>query len=103
MRKLSKLQRQILTLLSDRDSVTVTALREHFPATLPASLSRAISRLQDRGLVERVSLVIGDRRAPAVRLATKKLTVSEIFGDGSRENHESGDENKAVNPLGQNF
>ena len=88
--KLSKLQKQILAELAGRDCVTVRALREHFPTTLRPSLSRAISRLQDRGLVERVSLQIGKRTAPAVRLAGEKLTVSEIF-EGS------GIENKGVN------
>ncbi len=95
--KLSKLQKQILAQLDGRDSITVQALREHFAAittssdkTLRASLSRSISRLQDRGLVERVSLQVGTRRAPAVRLAEEKLTVSEMF-------EEAVDENKEVN------
>ncbi len=91
--KLSKLQKQILAELIGRDCVTVRMLHEHFTATttgteetLRASLSRAISRLQDRGLVERVSLEIGKRRAPAVRIVDKKLTVSEFFEDSRGEN-----------------
>ena len=97
--KLSKLQKQILAELAGRDCMTVRALRERFAATtsrektLRASLSRAISRLQDRGLVERVSLEIGKRRAPAVRIVDKKLTVSEFFEDSRGENKEVNEPN----------
>src|ERR1700686_1649748 len=104
--KLSKFQKLILAQLHGRDCITVQALREHFAAmtatsdkTLRASLSRSLSRLQDRGLLERVSLQVGTRRAPAVRLTKEELTVSENL-------EESVDENKEVSgrspPFGLN-
>jgi predicted transcriptional regulator len=98
-RGLSTFQKEILALISEKECVTVRALFEHLYGSRPA-LSRSISRLQDRGLVERVSLEVGRRKAPAVRLAYKNLTVTEKCGDLSGSECEGTAENKEVSQIG---
>ncbi len=79
-RGLSELQKEILALISGRGYVLNRTLYDHFTtvrtskrATVRAGVCRAISRLQDRGLLERVSLIVGRRKAPAVCFSHKKL------------------------------
>jgi predicted transcriptional regulator len=98
-RGLSTVQKEILALLSEQECITVRALFEHICRSRPA-LSRSISRLQDRGLVERVSLEVGRRKAPAVRLAYKNLTVREKCDDFSGSECEATAGNKEVSQIG---
>ena len=106
-RGLSTFQNEILALLSERECITVRTLFEHFSSSKPsgdltvrAALSRSISRLQDRGLVERISLEIGRRKAPAVRLAYNKLTVTGKCGDCSGLESQANGGNKEVSEIG---
>jgi DNA-binding MarR family transcriptional regulator len=66
--KLSKQQRAILAALREQSPLAIKALYEPKNLVARASTSRAISRLRDRNLVERVSIEYDRRRIPAVRL-----------------------------------
>ncbi len=106
-RGLSSFQKEILALLSAKECVTIRALFEHFARhsasnylTVRASLSRAISRLADRELVECISLKIGRRNVPAVRFSCKNLTVTEKGDDLSGSECEATDGNKGVSQIG---
>jgi hypothetical protein len=95
-RGLSELQKEILTLISGNGYVAVRSLYEHFGsvrdsklATTRAVVCRAISRLQNRGLLERVSLIEGRRKAPAVLFSRKKLAdrlLEKNFSKTARRN-----------------
>ena len=65
-RGLSRRQKQILDLLERAEFVRTADLRNRIAGS-PQSLSRAISLLVKRGLVERVSVKFGRRTMPAVR------------------------------------
>ncbi len=67
--KLSKQQRAILAALEEQSPLAIKTLYEPKNLVARASTSRAISRLQDRKLVERVSIAHDRRRIPGVRLA----------------------------------
>jgi DNA-binding MarR family transcriptional regulator len=67
--KLSKQQRAILAALEAQSPLAIKTLYEPKNLVARASTSRAISRLQDRKLVERVSIECDRRRIPGVRLA----------------------------------
>src|SRR5947207_8060224 len=71
-RGLSQKQRRILSILdgADQGVVRIRELRNSIGGSRP-SLSRSISRLEDRGLVERLSIHNESRNMPAVR---KKCT-----------------------------
>jgi hypothetical protein len=98
-RGLSPLQTNILVFLSTNNCITVRALFEHLSSSRPA-LSRSISRLQDRGLVERISLKVGRRNAPAVQLTHKNLTDGKNCGDLAGSDSQANNENKAVSEIG---
>jgi len=74
-KKLSKQQKQILKRLEGTGGLPVSLLYKSGAANLrsvQASVSRAVSRLQARGLVERISIRgVGDRNVPGVRLIEK--------------------------------
>ena len=73
--KLSKQQKKILSLLSAAESGELPVSRLYPRGgnvrSIQASASRAINRMVVRGLVERDSLLVGDRKAPVVRLRGK--------------------------------
>ncbi len=75
LKKLSRQQKSILRKLEGTNGLPISHLYKSSALNLravQASVSRALSRLQDRGLVERLSILgIGDRRVPGVRLAGK--------------------------------
>jgi len=67
--KLSKQQRAILAALEAQSPLAISTFYEPKDLVARASASRAISRLADRKLVERVSIEYDRRKIPAVRLA----------------------------------
>lgn len=76
-RGLSQKQQRILSILdgADQSIVRIRDLRNRVGGS-PQCLSRSLSRLEDRGLVERVSIQYGKRAMPAVRkieLADRKM------------------------------
>jgi hypothetical protein len=82
-RGLSPLQKEILAILGKQGLMRVKTLFDHFvkpgavnrKAVTP-TISRAVSRLVDRGLVERGFVEIRPRKIPAVRLsATTKVPI----------------------------
>ncbi len=73
-RGLSAKQQRILSILDETEHVRIRDLRNRVGGSR-SSLSRSISRLQDRGLVERLSIQHEDRIMPAVR---KKCTDRKV-------------------------
>jgi hypothetical protein len=77
-RGLSPLQRQILTAADASEFVSISTLVEatyhggcQRRPVVRTTVSRAVSALQDRGLIERVSLQSGRRKIPAIRKVAK--------------------------------
>jgi hypothetical protein len=75
-RGLSTLQKEILSFLGKQELTRVKTLFDHFVRpgavnrkAITPTISRAVSRLADRGLVERGFVEIGPRKIPAVRLS----------------------------------
>jgi DNA-binding MarR family transcriptional regulator len=68
-RGLSRKQQRILEIIDDAEHVRVRELRNRIAGSAQA-LSRSITRLVERGFLERVSIMEGKRAMPAVR---KKL------------------------------
>jgi DNA-binding Lrp family transcriptional regulator len=68
-RGLSQKQQRILTVLDGADQSGIVRIRDlrNRVGGSPQCLSRSVSRLEDRGLVERVTLQYGNRAMPAVR------------------------------------
>lgn len=66
--KLSKQQRAILAALAEQSPLAIKALNSL--AVARSSVSRALSRLQERNMVERLQIIVGRRKIPAVRLTT---------------------------------
>lgn len=77
-RGLSRKQRRILSILAEAELVRIRELRNRTGGSRSA-LSRSITRLQNRGLVERVSIQFGKRKMPALRLSncTDKNSLAE--------------------------
>jgi len=73
-RGLSQKQHRILSILDEAEHVRIRELRNRVGGSR-SSLSRSISRLQDRGLVDRLSIQHKGRVMPAVR---KKCTDSKM-------------------------
>jgi len=82
-RGLSTLQKEILTFLGKYELTRVKTLFDHFVRpgapnrkAVMTTVSRAVSRLQDRGLIERGFVAVGTTKVPAVRLpATKNVPI----------------------------
>jgi hypothetical protein len=80
-RGLSTLQRQILAAADASEFVTIAGLVEatfhngsQRRPVVRATVSRAVSALQDRGLIQRVSLQSGRRKISAVRKVNDRGT-----------------------------
>lgn len=78
--KLSKLQKHILQQIAESESGIVRIASLYNPSasnlkSTRSALSRAVGRLADRGLIEKLSLQIPGlerRRIPAVRIASAR-------------------------------